>query len=210
MFISFFLTLNLTYLATKGCVSDSCILRFPRFAHCKVRTMMIPDTDGHKHRSNSWSWSSRTTPNLGDTEYQQTKQYHQRCCFVVVATAAATAASFTQGGYAVDVHRVAVIGVTIADADSTVPALVVNAFHADHVAVAEDVVAVTVAVIIGITDSVVRAYVVDTFVVPADVVVALDNVDDIVVVVVVAIGVATTDTVAVFIVIIISSRSLVT
>ena len=121
---------------------------------------------------------------------------------------AATAASFTQGGYAVDVHRVAVIGVTIADADSTVPALVVNAFHADHVAVADDV--VPVAVIIGITDSVVRAYVVDTFVVPADVVVALDNVDDIVVVVVVAIGVATTDTVAVFIVIIISSRSLVT
>ena len=162
---------------------------------------MIPDTDGHKHRANSWSWSSRTTPNLGDTEYQQTKQYHQRCCFVVVATAAATAASFTQSGYAVDVHRVAVIGVTIADADSTVPALVVNAFHADHVAVA---------VIIGITDSVVRAYVVDTFVVPADVVVALDNVDDIVVVVVVAIGVATTDTVAVFIVIIISSKSLVT
>ena len=170
--------------------------------------MMIPDTDGHKHRSNSWSWSSRTTPNLGDTEYQQTKQYHYRCCFVVVATAAATAASFTQGGYAVDVHRVAVIGVTIDDADSTVPALVVNAFHADHVAVADDV--VPVAVIIGITDSVVRAYVVDTFVVPADVVVALDNVDDIVVVVVVAIGVATTDTVAVFIVIIISSRSLVT
>ena len=167
---------------------------------------MIPDTDGHKHRANSWSWSSRTTPNLGDTEYQQTKQYHQRCCFVVVATSAATAASFTQGGYAVDVHRVAVIGVTIDDADSTVPALVVNAFHADHVP--DDVVAV--AVIIGITDSVVRAYVVDTFVVPADVVVALDNVDDIVVVVVVAIGVATTDTVAVFIVIIISSRSLVT
>ena len=56
----------------------------------------------------------------------------------------------------VDVHRVAVIGVTIDDADSTVPALVVNAFHADHVAVADDVVAV--AVIIGITDSVVRAY----------------------------------------------------